>query len=213
MKYENLLKRIFTFKIFNSDEIGRTQYLIYLSLIVLTYYTNYFLDFKIVSVWDRFLLILLSLLIFIFPVVLLKRLRFLYGDKINFKEFHILGIRNLKINKCSIDTYFLTLLFFMLMLSSSIVICLNYLFFFDDFNVYIFLLFLTSQSINLEGFIWEIGRLLENSHYRNEIFWWSLYSDEYLDRILFFTEKISSLIQIYFVYLIFPSGKKNKNQN
>ena len=213
MKYENLLKRIFTFKIFNSDEIGRTQYLIYLSLIVLTYYTNYFLDFKIVSVWDRFLLILLSLLIFIFPVVLLKRLRFLYGDKINFKEFHILGIRNLKINKCSIDTYFLTLLFFMLMLSSSIVICLNYLFFFDDFNVYIFLLFLTSQSINLEGFIWEIGRLLENSHYRNEIFWWGLYSDEYLDRILFFTEKISSLIQIYFVYLIFPSGKKNKNQN
>jgi hypothetical protein len=218
IKYENLLKRIFTFKIFNSDEIGRTQYLIYLVLMGLTYFTyQYFLDGKplfSVSVWVRFLLILLFLLIFIFPVVLLKRLKFLYGDKINFKEFYLLGIRSLKINKCSIDTYSLTLLLFILMLSGSITICLYILFFFDGNNVYVFLNLLSVHILdNLNWFIWEIGRLLESSHYRNEIFWWNLNSDEYIARILFFIEKISALVLIYFVYLIFPSGKKNKNQN
>ena len=213
IKYENLLKRIFTFKIFNSDEIGRTQYLIYLGLIGLTDFTfGYFTSekpFLKAQIWVRFLLPLLFLLIFIFPVVLLKRLRFLYGDKINFKEFYILGIRSFKINKSSIDIYSLTLLLFILMLSNNINFLMGRVPSLD-FGYLIYLTYVLSLQIaSLTTFITEIKLLLFSTHYNIDIF----LSAFYISKISFFTSKISALVQIYFVYLIFPSGKKNKNQN
>jgi len=209
IKYENLLKRIFTFKIFNSDEIGRTQYLIYLGLIGLTYFTyQYFLDggpLFSVSVWVRFLQIILFLLIFIFPVVLLKRLKFLYGDKINFKEFYILGIRSFKINKSSIDTYSLTLLLFILMLLESLIFFLEFYPSLDISYFYLFITIFGEQQINLfTGFINEIYLLLTSKYYTINTFLSSFDSNNLKDKNWFISYVISELIKIYFVYLIFP---------
>ena len=79
---------------------------------------------------------------------------------------------------------------------------------------YLFIICFGEQQISLfTGFINEIYLLLTSKYYTINIFLNSFYYDNFIAKIWFISYVISELIKIYFVYLIFPSGKKNKNQN